>query len=391
MAATTAPTWPGSSWVSGASRSAHSYTLTCLPSSVANTRPSVVRRTRGAGTPAAQAASWNAAAERTSSSSDASNGTFTAHRPSAVSSRHTSPCLPRATGPSDSRAAPPRPKRRARSIASTRPPHHTRRAGPSRDGADSRAEPGEAEYRDQVMESAHAAVRGGWLQPVLRITGAGLLAATASIHLDLYLTGFKNIPTIGWLFLLQIIAGFALAVAVLASFAVLGLFAVMAARAGSRGPGQGLARMLASVPLARPAIGVLSVVALVLLFVAVAGAGAPPPSGGSAALKTGQVGGVTVLTNAKGLTVYTFAADSPGKSNCYGSCAAYWPPVTGSPCAAPGIPGTFSTTTRTDGTKQVTWNGHPLYTYIGDHGPGQASGNNLNINGGLWKEIVVSG
>jgi len=290
------------------------------------------------------------------------------------------------------------------------------------------------------MESAHAAVRGGWLQPVLRITGAGLLAATASIHLDLYLTGFKNIPTIGWLFLLQIIAGFALAVAVLATgnpvaaalgagfavatlggyllsiwvglfgfsevrttagivagiievaaFAVLGLFAVMAARAGSRGPGQGLARMLASVPLARPAIGVLSVVALVLLFVAVAGAGAPPPSGGSAALKTGQVGGVTVLTNAKGLTVYTFAADSPGKSNCYGSCAAYWPPVTGSPSAAPGIPGTFGTTTRTDGTKQVTWNGHPLYTYIGDHGPGQASGNNLNINGGLWKEIVVSG
>src|SRR6266702_4293676 len=419
MAATTAPTWPGSSWVSGASRSAHSYTLTCLPSSVANTRPSVVRRTRGAGTPAAQAASWNAAAERTSSSSDASNGTFTAHRPSAVSSRHTSPCLPRATGPSDSRAAPPRPKRRARSIASTRPPHHTRRAGPSRDGADSRAEPGEAEYRDQVMESAHAAVRGGWLQPVLRITGAGLLAATASIHLDLYLTGFKNIPTIGWLFLLQIIAGFAVAtlggyllsiwvglfgfsevrttagivagIIEVAAFAVLGLFAVMAARAGSRGPGQGLARMLASVPLARPAIGVLSVVALVLLFVAVAGAGAPPPSGGSAALKTGQVGGVTVLTNAKGLTVYTFAADSPGKSNCYGSCAAYWPPVTGSPSAAPGIPGTFSTTTRTDGTKQVTWNGHPLYTYIGDHGPGQASGNNLNINGGLWKEIVVSG
>ncbi len=292
------------------------------------------------------------------------------------------------------------------------------------------------------MESAHAAVRGGWLQPVLRITGAGLLAATASIHLDLYLTGFKNIPTIGWLFLLQIIAGFALAVAVLATgnpvaaalgagfavatlggyllsiwvglfgfsetrttagivagilevaaFAVLGLFAVMAARAGSRGPGQGVARMLASVPMARPAIGVLSVVALVLLFVAVAGAGAPPPapSGGSAALKTGTVGGVTVLTNANGLTVYTFAADSPGKSNCYGSCAAYWPPVTGSPSAAPGIPGTFSTTTRTDGTKQVTWNGHPLYTYIGDHGPGQASGNNLNINGGLWKEIVVSG
>jgi predicted lipoprotein with Yx(FWY)xxD motif len=291
------------------------------------------------------------------------------------------------------------------------------------------------------MESTHAAVRGGWLQPVLRVTGAGLLTATAAIHLDLYLTGFKNIPTIGWLFLLQIIAGFALAAAVLATgnrvvaalgagfalatlggyllsiwvglfgftevrttagivagiievaaFAVLGLLAVTPAT-GSRGPGQGIAEMLDRIPMARPAIGVLSVVALVLLFTAVAGAGGTPatPSGGTAALKTGKAGGATVLTNAKGFTVYTFAADSPGKSNCNGSCAAYWPPVTGSPSAAPGIPGTFATITRADGTKQVTWNGHPLYTYVGDHGPGQASGNNLNVNGGLWKEIVVSG
>ena len=293
------------------------------------------------------------------------------------------------------------------------------------------------------MDSTHAVVRSGWLQPVLRVTGAGLLAATAAIHLDLYLTGYRNIPTIGGLFLLQIIAGFLLAAAVLATgnpvvaalgagyavatlagyllsvwfglfgftevrttagivaglieiaaFAVLGLFAVSPeAASGSRGPGQGLARLLAGIPMAQALVAVVSVVALVLLLVAEAGAGAPAAtaSGATAALKTGKAGGVTVLTNAKGLTVYTFAADSPGKSNCYGSCAAYWPPVTGSPSAAPGIPGTFGTTTRTDGTKQVTWNGHPLYTYVGDHGPGSASGNNLNINGGLWKEIPVSG
>jgi predicted lipoprotein with Yx(FWY)xxD motif len=176
---------------------------------------------------------------------------------------------------------------------------------------------------------------------------------------------------------------------------VLGLFAVSPqAAAGSRGPGQGLARLLAGIPMAQTLVAVISVVALVLLFVAEAGAGAPAAtaSGGTAALKTGKAGGVTVLTNAKGLTLYTFAADtSPGKSSCYGSCAAYWPPVTGSPSAAAGIPGTFGTITRTDGTKQVTWNGHPLYTYVGDHGPGSASGNNLNINGGLWKEIPVSG
>ena len=292
------------------------------------------------------------------------------------------------------------------------------------------------------MESTHAAVRGGWLRPALRVTGAGLLAATAAIHLDLYLTGYRNIPTIGWLFLLQIIAGFALAAAVLATgnqvvaalgagfavatlggyllsiwvglfgftevrttagvvagiievaaFAVLALLAVTPPAAGSRGPGRGVAQMLAGLPMAQPAIAVLSVVGLVLLFTAVAGAGAPAatPSGGSVALKTGKVGAVTVLTNAKGFTVYTFAADRPGKSNCYGSCAAYWPPVTGSPSAAAGVTGTFGTITRTDGTKQVTWNGHPLYTYVGDRGPGQAGGNNLNLNGGVWHEVVVSG
>jgi predicted lipoprotein with Yx(FWY)xxD motif len=296
------------------------------------------------------------------------------------------------------------------------------------------------------MENTQVATSGGWLRPALRISGAGLLAATAAIHLDLYLTGYRNIPTIGWLFLLQVIAGFALAVAVLATgnqvvaalgagfavstlagyllsiwfglfgfkevrttagivagiievaaFAVLALLAVTpvpAGRAatGGRG-GQALAQMLDGLPMAKPAIAALSGLGLVLLIVAVAGAGAPAttPSGGTVAIKTGKVGGVTVLTNAKGLTVYTFAADSPGKSNCYGSCAAYWPPVTGSPSPAPGIPGHFGTTTRTDGTKQVTWNGHPIYTYVADGGPGQARGNNLNLNGGLWKEIVVSG
>ena len=55
----------------------------------------------------------------------------------------------------------------------------------------------------------------GWLQIILRVAGAGLLIATAAIHLDLYLTGYRTIPTIGWLFLLQVIAAFALGLAVL--------------------------------------------------------------------------------------------------------------------------------------------------------------------------------
>ena len=93
------------------------------------------------------------------------------------------------------------------------------------DSDESQTEPDGHRYRDPGMENAQVATMenkqvatsGGWLRPALRITGAGLLTATAAIHLDLYLTGFKNIPTIGWLFLLQVIAGFALAILVLAT------------------------------------------------------------------------------------------------------------------------------------------------------------------------------
>ena len=88
----------------------------------------------------------------------------------------------------------------------------------------------------------------------------------------------------------------------------------------------------------------------------------------------------TVLTNANGLTLYSFAPDTPATSKCSGSCAAYWPPVTGTTAAAPGLPGKVTTITRTDGSHQLTYNGHPLYTYIGDSAPGQARGNNLNLN-----------
>ena len=108
------------------------------------------------------------------------------------------------------------------------------------------------------------------------------------------------------------------------------------------------------------------------------------------ALKTTTIGGTTVLTNAKGFTLYSFAPDTPASSKCYGSCAVYWPPVTGTTAAGQGLPGKVTTITRTDGSHQLTYNGHPLYTYIGDTAPGQARGNNLNLNGGLWHEVPAS-
>ena len=100
---------------------------------------------------------------------------------------------------------------------------------------------------------------------------------------------------------------------------------------------------------------------------------------------------MTVLTNAQGFTLYWFAPDSTTRSTCYRTCAGYWPPVTGTPSAGRGVTGRLATIKRSDGTTQVTYNGHPLYTYVGDTAPGQAFGNNLNLNGGLWHEVAVSG
>jgi predicted lipoprotein with Yx(FWY)xxD motif len=291
---------------------------------------------------------------------------------------------------------------------------------------------------------------------MLRVAGAGLLIAAGAIHLDLYLTGYRTVPVIGWLFLLQLIAASGLGLAVLATggrpviagrlaaaggagfalatlggyllsawtglfgfhevrttaglvagvievaaFAVLAALALAPARAGAAAtaPADGAAatpaRFPAQIPpaVARAAAttaAALAVAALVLLAVAAAGASPPAPAATSTGLKTTVIGGTTVLTNARGFTLYWFAPDTPAASKCYGSCAAYWPPVTGTAAASPGLPGRIGTITRTGGSRQLSYNGHPLYTYIGDSAPGQDRGNNLNLNGGLWHEVPVS-
>jgi predicted lipoprotein with Yx(FWY)xxD motif len=71
--------------------------------------------------------------------------------------------------------------------------------------------------------------------------------------------------------------------------------------------------------------------------------------------------------------------------------SAYWPPVKGPATAGPGVTGKLSVLTRLDGSVQAAYDGHPLYTYVGDSAPGQANGNGLNLNGGLWHEITASG
>ena len=117
----------------------------------------------------------------------------------------------------------------------------------------------------------------------------------------------------------------------------------------------------------------------------------PSTGSSSTALKTRKINGVTVLTNAKGFTLYWFAPDTSTKSNCNGSCASIWPPVKGPATAGPGVTGKLGTIKRSDGSIQATYNGHPLYTYVADTAPGQARGNGLNVNGGLWHEVTASG
>jgi len=122
-----------------------------------------------------------------------------------------------------------------------------------------------------------------------------------------------------------------------------------------------------------------------------AAAGSAASSSSSSAVKTATINGATVLTNAKGLTLYSFAPDTMTTSNCNGTCAQLWPPVHGPVTSGPGVTGRLGTITRADGAIQATYNGHPLYTYVADTAPGQAKGNGLNASGGVWHEVTASG
>jgi predicted lipoprotein with Yx(FWY)xxD motif len=123
-----------------------------------------------------------------------------------------------------------------------------------------------------------------------------------------------------------------------------------------------------------------------------AGSG-PPAASGQATLQTGHTSLGTVLTDSKGMTLYTFAKDQGPASACTGACASAWPPVTGTPVAASGVSlsGKLGTISRGGGVLQATYNGHPLYTFAGDPSAGQANGNGSREFGGLWSVINIGG
>jgi predicted lipoprotein with Yx(FWY)xxD motif len=166
------------------------------------------------------------------------------------------------------------------------------------------------------------------------------------------------------------------------------------------GGGSGSAQRISRVParlrilLALPAA---AAAAAALAACGSAAASSPSSSGSSSpaaaaasTVKTATIAGVTVLTNSTGFTLYSFAPDTPTTSRCNGTCAQNWPPLTG-PVTAAGVTGTFGAIKRSDGSVQATFDGHPLYTFVGDTAPGQNKGNGLNAAGGLWHEITTSG
>jgi predicted lipoprotein with Yx(FWY)xxD motif len=125
----------------------------------------------------------------------------------------------------------------------------------------------------------------------------------------------------------------------------------------------------------------------------------PRYSGPAYGVGAGSVSGLgTVLVDGQGFTLYMYEPDAQsGKSKCYGPCAVEWSPVTlptgvTRPVAGPGITASkLSTTKRTDGSVQVTYNRWPLYTWAQDMAPGQATGEGLDNLGGLWYVLSPTG
>ena len=125
-----------------------------------------------------------------------------------------------------------------------------------------------------------------------------------------------------------------------------------------------------------------------------AGTASTPSVAPGALLGTASSSVGAVLVDAQGKTVYVFAADSPGHSNCTGSCLTYWPPVpapTTLPTASGDVTASVGVLKRSDGTRQLTVNGWPVYTYTGDTAPGTTTGQGVNASGGLWWVVSPSG
>jgi predicted lipoprotein with Yx(FWY)xxD motif len=101
------------------------------------------------------------------------------------------------------------------------------------------------------------------------------------------------------------------------------------------------------------------------------------------AIKSTDIGGKNVLTDANGMTLYTYDKDTAGVSNCYDKCAANWPPALADASAK--AEGDFSVVDRKDGTKIWAYKGMPLYLWVKDTKAGDTTGDGV---GGVWHTAI---
>lgn len=119
----------------------------------------------------------------------------------------------------------------------------------------------------------------------------------------------------------------------------------------------------------------------------------PTSATGKVTTSSGDLGR-TFLVDARGRTVYLFEADTSDRSTCSGSCAKAWPPVTVTSTPQAGgkaRQNLLGTTTRGNGDKQVTYDGHPVYYYKGDSRPGDTTGQGLDQFGAKWYVVTPAG
>jgi predicted lipoprotein with Yx(FWY)xxD motif len=114
-----------------------------------------------------------------------------------------------------------------------------------------------------------------------------------------------------------------------------------------------------------------------------------PPAGTALIVMIATINGKQVLVEGNGSALYIFTADTAGTSTCLDTCTTTWPPLIGPATAGTGIDGTqLGTSQRPDGSQQVTYFGHPLYTFAGDRQPDHADGEGI---GGTWFLVDATG
>jgi predicted lipoprotein with Yx(FWY)xxD motif len=139
-------------------------------------------------------------------------------------------------------------------------------------------------------------------------------------------------------------------------------------------------------------VGLVALATLILVLAASGRSNASPLKGTRVTTTRSSLG--PILADSSGKTLYLFERDRHGMSACTGSCASYWPPLLtkGPPVATTGVKTSMlGTAKRTDGTLQVTYAGHPLYTFKLDAKPGQAKGEGTSFFGGAWYVLDATG